>query len=174
MKTLEAGIILFLVIILSLTGGTLGAYCQLVQSSGGQARWDNPPSSICSNCYCKWTGYKYCYGGCNLQEMRYMIQETSKDPFSRPSMDELYFCSAKNPPTKVQQHVTCYNSATNQPIPGKIDVTINVKEPGFGDCQCEKLGTASYPLSDSNKDDIRDEVRSYFTGETENVITKDH
>ncbi len=158
------------VIVISLIIASTSALLCTLKESSHLAKWYNP-SGLCTNCYCQWQGYKYCYGGCNNQKLWYKVQLTTVDPFSAPDLDNLYYC---NSAAEIDDEVTvnCYDIDTDQIVIS--DVSLIVKEPTA--CVCGHIGgSGGLPaLTTGDIDDAKESISNYFDGKTEEITTITH
>ena len=149
--------------------------CGIINSSPtSTAKWYNP-SGLCENCYCQWSGYTYCYGGCNSQKLWYNVQLTSADPFSRPNLDNLHYCHSVAEDI-VSVTASCYHTDTKQIISNLAGIALLVRKPTA--CACGQIGgsgsTDLPALETGDIDDAKESIKNQFDDKTEVVTTINH
>lgn len=129
-----------------------------------KARWDSP-SSICSNCYCEWNHYKYCFGGCAGSSKFWYGLTTDSNGYTNPHLDDL-FMRVSNKNTDADDEVTdaeCFSKGTNSPVLNENGLNLHVfvaREPV--DCTCTQIGTSVLPLTTQDKAKIHQLIQNKF------------
>ena len=128
-----------------------GTFCVKKSSTYGKGKWRDPPG-VCTDCTCKWTGYTYCYGGCNQQKTYYEIRTAdvsagSEVANSKPNLEDLHVCTVATDVASTKQ-ATCRRNSDNSIIHSDIQLGIRT----ITGCSCKKIGDA--PLESLTASDI--------------------
>ena len=133
--------------------------CYLRDASSSYAIWYDPPG-VCTNCYCKWLGFKDCYGGCDSQKIHYNIQHQSNNKaFAEPDLQNMHNCVAGGS-RDISVTADCYDLSGNL-VSALDDVTLNIKEPTS--CSCDNLCN---DLSSDDKTSITNTIHEFFDDAT--------
>lgn len=123
------------------------------------------------NFYCKWTGFKACFGEVNVKTIVKANRVSNNKPYYNVFFHfsealEINGCRSVASQSVVKT-ITCYNALNDEPITGLIDLSVAVTEP---------VACASHSVSLTQSDMIQagESVKKYFSNKNALVTTIEH